>query len=349
MLKRFEHGGDIYTHPGLIDFSASLNPLGMPASAAEAFRACVSACEAYPDPYCRELTQALGAFEGLDEGWVLPCAGATDAITRLCQVLRPERAFVCAPCYRGYEEALEQVGAKVEQVRLSPNDDFAVGPEQVRELVGTQSLSFLANPNNPTGRCLDRAVLISCLERASERGSIIALDECFIELTGRAGSSDLLERYPNLVIIKALTKSFCLAGLRVGYALCSDEALLARMRAAGQPWAVSVPAQLAGAASVQDTAYLRRSVAYVARERARLTEALVAQGLRVVPGEANYLLFKGPRGLDAALAEQGVRIRSCENFCGLDGHWYRIAVRTSEQNARFVTALEEAMACVQSR
>jgi threonine-phosphate decarboxylase len=111
-VKRFEHGGDIYTHPGVVDFSASLNPLGMPKAAREALLASVDACEFYPDPYARELVRALADFEQVDEAWVVPCAGATDAIARLCQVVNPQRALVFAPCYGGYEQALARLGVE---------------------------------------------------------------------------------------------------------------------------------------------------------------------------------------------------------------------------------------------
>ena len=100
-MERFEHGGDTYALPGVLDFSASVNPLGLPQGAAEALRAGVEGFATYPDPHCRDLRTALALFEGVSERWVLPCAGATDAIWRLCAALRPERALVCAPCYAG--------------------------------------------------------------------------------------------------------------------------------------------------------------------------------------------------------------------------------------------------------
>ena len=348
-MQRFEHGGDVYTHPGALDFSASLNPLGMPTIAVQALIAHVPSFEAYPDPKCHELVRAMAAFEGVPEGWVLPCAGATDALVRLCQALRPRRALVCAPCYGGYEQALEQVGATVAHFDLRADDDFSVGRSVISSLSYGIQLVFLANPNNPTGRCLERDVLIGCLERVREIGAIVALDECFIDLTGRQGSNDLLDAYHNLVIIKALTKTFCLAGLRVGYALCADEGLLECLRKAGQPWAVSVPAQVAGVASLGERDYLRRSVCLIAHERARLATALSGRGLRVVPSQANYLLFEGPRLLDVALAERGLIIRPCDNFRGLDATWYRIAVRTPKQNDMLLAALEEVLPCLQDR
>lgn len=344
-MERFEHGGDVYGHPGALDFSASLNPLGMPPAARDALVNCVDACEAYPDPACRELTRAIAGFEDVPEGWVLACAGATDAFFRMCLALRPRRALVCAPCYAGYEEALAQVGCSVVLHGLDEGTGFDVTERIAEAICPGVDVVFLANPNNPTGRCLARDVLEACLVRAREAGALVVLDECFVDVAEGAGSTDLVARHDNLVLVKALTKSFALAGLRVGYALCSNAELLARFRAAGQPWAVSVPAQAAGIACLRDAgSYLAQSRALIARERASLRRALEAQGFVVVPSEANYLLFRAPRDLSAALLARGVLVRSCANFVGLDARWHRIAVRTPEENAAFVRTLGEVCA-----
>ena len=347
-MERFEHGGDIYTHPGMLDFSASLNPLGIPARAVEALREGVGSFAVYPDPQSRELAAALAAVEGVDPSQVLVCAGATDAITRVCRVLRPAQALVCAPCYLGYEQALQQVGAQVRYVFLHEEDGFEVGLSVADAIDANVQLVFLANPNNPTGRCLSREVLLACLEQAREARALVVLDECFIDLTDQQGSNGFLDRYDNLVIIKAFTKSYALAGLRLGYALSSNGKLLERMRAAGQPWAVSVPAQLAGVACLQEEGYLERSRALVARERARLQAELKRLGFRVAPSETNYLLFYANEtgvhlSLGSALLSRGILIRSCENFVGLGGGWYRIAVRTPQENDRLIQTLREAV------
>ena len=279
-MKRFEHGGDIYTHPGVVDFSASLNPLGMPTAAREALLASVDACELYPDPYARELVRALADFEHVDA---------------------------------------------------------AAAIEQGVDLV------FLANPNNPTGQCLNRSTLEACLAHAAEVGAVVALDECFVDLSDGTNSNDLLADYPNLVIIKAFTKSFCLAGLRLGYALCANHALVDGLRQAGQTWAVSVPAQVAGVACVGERGHLERSRALVRNEREQLVQALTSLGLRVVPSNANYLIFYGPKDLGRALLAHGVMVRTCDNFVGLGPGWYRVAVRMPEQNAQLVAALKEVL------
>ena len=340
-LRRFEHGGNVYAHAGCVDFSASLNPLGMPQSVREALCDGVDAFGCYPDPACTELVRALAAFEQVPCEWVLACAGATDAFARVCAALRPPHALVCAPCYSGYEQALEQVGSEVVCHTLSAERGFVL--EDVPVAHSGASVVFVANPNNPTGLCVERDVLVRCLDRAREAGALVVLDECFVDLTQHAGSNDLLARYPNLVIVKAFTKTFALAGLRLGYALCSDAELLERLRAAGQPWAVSVPAQIAGVACADQGDYLARSRRLVAHERERLSQALASHGLAVVPSDANYLLFCGPRGLDQKLLARGILVRTCDNFRGLDNTWYRVAVRLPAQNAKLVDALGEVL------
>ena len=347
-MDRFEHGGDTLAYPGVLDFSANLNPLGMPECVRQVLRENVDAFAAYPDPQCRVLTSSIASYEGVAESMVLATAGATDAISRLCQALRPRRALLVAPCYSGYEQALEQVGCDIAWCHLSREDGFALPARLDEAITEDIDLVFLANPNNPTGRMVDANLLLRCLEQAQKARAVVALDECFVDLTDQRGSSDLVAENPHLVLVKAQTKTFALAGLRVGYALCSDAQLLRRMADAGQPWAVSVPAQLAGAACVETGDYLERSHRLIAGERNRLLRALFYAGLHPLPGKANYLLFEGPLGLRERLLEQGVYVRSCDNYEGLDGHWYRIAVRAPHENDQLISALQEVCPCGQS-
>ena len=349
MMERFEHGGDVYTHKGVLDYSANLNPLGMPDSVKRVLAQSVDSFDVYPDPYCRDLTQAIAQFEDISASKVLPTAGATDAITRACLVVKPQSALVCAPCYSGYEQALEQVGAKIVRHNLREDEHFQVTNRILEDIDTGIDLIFLANPNNPTGALLDRDVLINVLDAALRSNAMVVLDECFIDLTPHTGSNDLLATYSKLIIVKAFTKTFALAGLRAGYALCSNPSFIAQMNDLGQTWAVSTPAQLAGIAALQEAGYIELAKNLIAAERERLVGALQNYGMQVVPGCANYIMFKCdketvPVALHDAFLAQGILIRSCENFCGLDDSWFRIAVRAPEENTRFLVALQEVFA-----
>ncbi|MBQ9005800.1 MAG: aminotransferase class I/II-fold pyridoxal phosphate-dependent enzyme [Atopobiaceae bacterium] len=338
-MRRFEHGGDIYTHPGVLDFSANINPMGMPDAAKRALVEGLDGFERYPDPASQKLTEAIAHFEHLKQEEVLACAGATDAFARVCLAAKPKRALACAPCYSGYEQACEQAGADLTWHELRHADGFRV-TERFAECIDKDvDLVFIANPNNPTGLRVSEGIIRSCLMRAREAGAVVVLDECFVDLAGGGGSNALLHEFENLVIVKALTKTYALAGLRVGYALSSNKELLSAMRAAGQPWAVSVPAQLAGVASLQDEGYLAKSQELVARERERLSAALLGLGLHVLPSDASYLLFEGPEGLYERLLRRRILIRPCDNFRGLGNRWYRVAVRSFEEDEQLIGAL----------
>ena len=350
-MERFEHGGDIYSHAGVVDFSANINPLGMPPAAREAIVAHMREFEAYPDTECRELRRALARAEGVDARAIVCTAGASDMFQRLCAVLHPKAALVTAPCFSGYEEALEQVGARIARHALREEDGFNVTDsilgftrrESASEAIPgcVPDMVFLCSPNNPTGLVIGRDLLVRVLDEAREAGVAVVLDECFLDFTGEPSAVELCPDYPNLVVVRAFTKMFAMAGLRIGYGICSDEALVARLAQAGQLWAVSGPAQVAALAALGEPDWVERTRAYVDGQRDELARGLAECGMRVVPGRANYLLFQSPRELYEPLLARGFLIRRCGNFQGLDESWYRIAVRMAEENASLLAALQE--------
>ena len=180
------------------------------------------------------------------------------------------------------------------------------------------------------------------LQGCAAWGARVFLDECFLDLTEDGVSAKaLLAAHPELLILKAFTKSYGMAGIRLGYCLCADSALLHRMASASQPWNVSSLAQSAGVAALTEQGFLRRTRELIRTERRWLTDNLTALGFWVCPSQANYLLFRGPRGLREGLLRQGIAIRSCGNYSGLDDGWYRIAVRPHEENEALITAIRQ--------
>ena len=172
------------------------------------------------------------------------------------------------------------------------------------------------------------------------------MDECFLDFLpeSEALTAKKLLASPNLIILKAFTKLYGMAGVRLGYCLCSNTALLDKMQAAGQPWAVSGLAQAAGLAALDETVYVARVQALIAQQRPVLRDGLRALGLRVLDGSANYLLFQAPETLGDILRQRGIVLRSCGNYPGLDGSWYRTAVRTAPENQQLIEALREVLA-----
>ena len=176
--------------------------------------------------------------------------------------------------------------------------------------------------------------------------ALLEVDECFLDFLPQSEvlSAKKLLASPNLIILKAFTKLYGMAGVRLGYCLCSNIALLDKMQSAGQPWAVSSLAQAAGLAALDETAYVARVQALIAQQRPILQDGLRALGLRVLDGSANYLLFQAPETQGDALRQRGIVLRGCGNYPGLDGSWYRTAVRTAPENQQLLKALQEVLA-----
>lgn len=346
------HGGDWAGYRAefgcdALDFSANVSPLGLPAGVAAAITNALPTADRYPDPLCRELRAALAGAEGVPADWILCGNGAADLIFRLALAVRPRRALLPAPTFAEYEAALQTVGCAVQRVFLREENEFAVTEEFVDAVTPETDIVFLCQPNNPTGQVTPPALVERLVRRCAECGAVLVVDECFLDfLPDRDAwtAKQLLRDAPQLIILKAFTKLYAMAGVRLGYALCGDATLLEKMRGAGQPWAVSSLAQAAGLAALQETAYAGAVRALIAEQRPRMAAGLRALGLRVMDGQANYLLFRATPDFGEKLRRRGAVVRSCANYPGLDAAWYRTAVRTAEENTRLLQIMGEILA-----
>ena len=340
--ERCEHGGDIYGNPDVrLDFSVNTNPLGMPDAVRRALVSRVDEYARYPDPQCRELRAAVALHENVPEDWVLCGNGAADLIYRLCYAAKPRGALVCAPTFSEYEGALEQVGCQVARHALAKEDQFALTPDIEERLVPGIDMLFLCHPNNPTGRLIPGDLLGRVLSRARQNRTLVIVDECFLDFTDGLSAKRYLDGRPGLVVLKAFTKIYAMAGLRLGYLLTSDKGLLNKADVAAQCWSVSVPAQIAGAAALACTNWPGKTRRLVAKERRFLSANLTELGITVFPSDANFLLLRCERPLYEPLLQRGLLIRSCENFKGLDASYYRVGVKTRAENTCLIRAAKE--------
>ena len=337
------HGGDIYGGEVELDFSANTNPFGTPQSITDAVQQALPEMHRYPDPYCRKLVQAISDFEGVPKEYILCGNGAADLIYAYCEAVRPKLALELAPTFSEYALGLERVGSRVERYFLQQENEFELNEEFLPYLTETKpDLVFLCNPNNPTGKTIAPQLLERILSFCAETDIRLFVDECFLDLSDSGESlKEFLAEYPNLFILKAFTKSYGMAGIRLGYCLCSDSGLLERMSKAVQPWNVSSLAQAAGVAALQEQAFLQKTKDLIAVERQWLKTELEAVGFLVCTSSTNYLLFKGPVNLYLKLKEKKIAIRNCDNYYGLGPGWYRIAVRLHEENERLIRAMKE--------
>lgn len=345
------HGGDVAGYEAEygakpLDFSANINPLGLPQGVRQAVIGALDSADAYPDPLCRKLRQAIARQEGLPMEQILCGNGAADLIFRLVLALRPKKALVTAPTFAEYEQALALVGCQVQRHMLLEKDDFQLMDRFLQQLHPGLDLVFLCNPNNPTGQVIRPALLDEIGERCGKMGIRLVVDECFqsfLDQPDRHTMKGKLEKDPMLFLLRAFTKFYAMAGIRLGYGLCADTQLLEQMAQCGQPWGVSSLAQAAGIAALQEKEYAQKTRVLIAKERGWLRQALAEQKQRVVGGKANYLFFQTDTpGLGQKMRRCGVMIRCCGNYPGLDDSWYRVAVRSHPENLRLIEALKQA-------
>lgn len=339
------HGGDVYDGKVVLDFSENTNPFGTPESVKEAIRRSAELARRYPDPYCRKLTKKLAEHENVDADTILFGAGAAELIYSFAEAVKPNKAVMPAPTFSEYALALERFGTEIVRFTLDESENFAL-TGAFADFIRSQhpDAVFVCDPNNPTGRAAAPGVMDGVLEACRETGARLFVDECFLDFTsGLRSMKDRLSDHKELIILRAFTKSFGMAGVRLGYVLSFDRELLYAMSRTVQPWNVSVTAQAAGEAALDERDFILKTAEYVREERVRLRAELEKLGLRVFPSDANYLLFKGPIGLDSELMKQGIRIRSCANYEGLSCGFYRTAVKLKEENDTLIEAIKEIM------
>ena len=225
---------------------------------------------------------------------------------------------------------------------MKESDGFWLTEDFMQTDFGEYNAVFLCSPNNPTGITVEPSILHAIAETSVR----LFCDFCFLDLTGtpeKYGIPALLETCPNLTILRAFTKSYAMAGVRLGYAMSGNTQFLAAMSAKTQCWNVSALAQAAGIAAMECTDWLTESVRKISAERRHLTEELTHLGIRVYPGEANYLLLYSDADLYGKVMERGIMVRDCSNYIGLSSGFIRIAVRTREENDRLLTELKEVL------
>jgi len=353
------HGGNIYeiakglglNPEEIIDFSASINPLGLSKKAEKKLRDSLSAVLHYPDPQCSALTQALAQFHGLPEDQILPGAGSTQFIYAIPRVLKISRALVVTPAFSEYETALERssVGGKcsIHYFETREEDGFELSVESLLfALTQGYDALYLCNPNNPTGILTEKEDLRKILAQTEREKVWFILDEAFIDLVEEESLRREAGTSSRLILLRSLTKFFALPGLRVGY-MISNQKVIHKFSRNKEPWTVNTLAQIAAVESLRDERYITRTKNFIHQERDRLIH-----GLRSIPGfvpypsAANYLLVQLHPSLNLSAAElreklipHGILIRDCNSFHHIGPYFFRIAVRSRRENNALLKAL----------
>jgi len=337
----------------IIDFSASINPLGVPKSALAGIRDTMMYLHNYPDPDAREFTLALAKNFGINPELILCGNGSTELIYLVIRALMPERILMPVPTFSEYEIAAGG-GREIVRYALNPKDNFAINPDTFITAMagGSKSLShkmalptsvdmiFLCNPNNPTGCMLRKTDMMKIAAAAKELKCHLVVDEAFIDFSPDDSMINEVEDNPYLIVLRSLTKFYALSGLRVGYGVFPLK-LIDAMKKQKEPWTVNTLAQVAGIEAINDEAYKADTFKIIKNEKKTLEDGFRLLNIQHFPSQANFYLIRmaNAENVIDTLAEKGILIRGCSNFRGLDASYARVAVKSNRDNMRLLKEL----------
>lgn len=337
------HGGDIYRNQIRLDFSVNTNPLGMPDPVKEALHQAVEEAENYPDIRAQALSAAVTEQLQVRKEQLVFGNGASELFHAVLHAIKPSKILIPVPSFLGYEEAAKAIDCEVIFYEMKKEENFCLTDRILDVLDENISLVFLANPNNPVGNLVEPELIFQIAEKCRQCDITLVLDECFMELTGKEQTYSFLKRldeFPNVVVIRAFTKLYAIPGVRLGYLVC-EQNLAEKIRLQLPEWNLSVFAQRAGVAAIKEQEYIVRAVVCIQTQRQFLLEELQAAGCSVFDSDADYLLFYSEMPLYELFLQRGILIRDCSNFRGLQRGYYRIAVKSEEQNRMFAEVLRE--------
>ncbi len=343
-MEFYEHGGNIYGNDITYDFSVNSNPFGMPPGLKKTLREQIDRCEVYPDRHCLSLRREIARQMQIEDSQCICGSGASEIIHLLVRAVKPKRALLLAPAFSEYERALAAAECEINFYFLKEEKEFALEESYIAELQDEIDMVFLCNPNNPVGNIIPKELLRKIADSCRKHHIMLVIDECFLPFTREyeeVSGLFLLKEYRNLFLIHAFTKLYAIPGLRLGYGISSNEEMIKKMEKLSPSWHVSAMAQIAGLEALQEKEYVRSSREYLWRQQTVCCAAIRGMGGRVYEPKANYLFFKGPFGLYEALLKKKILIRSCENYRGLDGAFYRISIKKEEENRLLFRELKE--------
>jgi threonine-phosphate decarboxylase len=364
-LKPCVHGAEVYgaaeesgfKSEDIIDFSSSVNPLGPSQKALDAITGAFSRIEAYPDSNSTGLRQVLAEHFGgkITKDNIIVGNGSTELMYLFAEAFlrRGEKAIMAAPTFGEYESAVRKTGECVKFVRLAGN--FQIEAQAFRQEMPGCKLLFLCNPNNPTSKLIPQKTLTEILDSALSLDMLVFLDEDFLEFVADENSRTMIhkiDKYPNLFILRSFTKIFGLTGLRCGYGIANPE-IINVLLCSKIPWNVNCLAQPAAIAALKDEEHLKVTRQLIKQEKAYLQKELGQfSGLSFSEPDANFFFIDirntnlTANAIKHRMLKEGILIRDCSSFVGLNEFYIRVAVKTHEENVRLIDAFKKALKAV---
>ncbi len=342
------HGGDIYRNKVDMDLSTNINPLGCPEYIKEAIRDSIDAVDKYPDHTYSSLRNELRNYLGLKDSINLEIFnGASEFISSFISFFRPSKALLLAPSFIGYKRALEAVGTEIKWFYLKEENEFNVDDKLINELRDEKfDVIFITNPNNPTGRLINKELLKKIILEAKNNNTIVIVDECFLRMTGKYENFTIIneiERFDNLICLNAFTKTFAIPGVRLGWAAFGKR--FNEYIKFIPEWNISTMADAVGQmilSSDKTKEYLKSTLDYLEKEKKFFRDRLKEfKNIKFYSFDADYVLIKTSIDLYQELLNRKILIRDCSDYTGLGGGFYRIAIKSHEESIRLFDNLKE--------
>ena len=358
-LKPCVHGGEVWEAASkiglrkeeVLDFSSNVNPLGPSKKAFESIKANLTQISSYPDSDSAELRKAIAnRFKGISKDNVIAGNGSTELIYLFVETFmkKGDVALIPAPTFGEYERAIRKMGEEPKHIK--PNSDFQFNPAIFAHDLSGVKIVFFCNPNNPTSVLTPPENLTAFVERALEENVFVFLDEDFLEFVDEEEHFSLIgkiRRYPNLFVLRSFTKIFGLTGLRIGYGMASEEIINILLNAK-IPWNVNCLAQAAAIAALEDEEHLKKTRELIKDEKAFLMRELMQiEAFKTYPADANFIFIDIRQSgftavqLKEKMLRDGILIRDCSSFRGLDEYYIRIAVKTRRENERLLETIRK--------
>ncbi len=332
----YKHGGDVFESQIKLDFSININPLGMRGEIAAAISAAVCGADIYPDYKSRKLSALLAKKHGVSESQIVVGNGASELILAISR-LGHKKAVIIQPTFSEYASSLETANVAVENFIMKESLQFCL--DDVSKIPECD-ICYICNPNNPTGKLVARDVIEMLAKKQEKHGGILVVDECFIEFAAAKSCDEILIENPNIIIIRAFTKSYAMAGVRLGYTV-SSVSLAEKIKKQLPMWNVSHLAQKGGETAIQKCSDFGEMLEVVKSGRTYLEKSLEECGFKVYKSDANFILFKGDFDLKTPLQKRGILIRDASNFIGLCENTFRICVATADKNETLIKNIKE--------
>ena len=366
------HGGNIFQFAHeqriepyeVVDFSANINPLGPSQRGLDALNAQLRYISHYPDATNDDVLNAIADTYGMDKHQIIVGNGAAELLYAICRLPGYTGAFVPAPGFSEYKEALEASKIPVRDIFYRPREDDNGKPyfevpylaleTFAAELKGQDGriIVFLGNPNNPDGTLLDKDHIRTVASMLKDANSLLVIDESFIDFVGNDPLQDnehsmrsLVNEFDNIIVVHSFTKFYAVPGLRIGAAF-TNETLITQLQQYIPSWSVNTLAQAYTKAALNDVDYIKRTKQELNEERAFMYNALDAiEEITVYLPSANFILFQvNQEGITAnyineELKKYNMIVRNCDSYVGLTNHWVRIAIKDHDTNIKLVDKL----------